>query len=411
MNLQPVSISAMTAAFLVFQGPSRTVAVDVHNTAVDKTHDHAPNEIWVSGTRADGKGKGSRVDPMDGSTSTKLDGILRSIANNTTVHFGPGVFQTSGFQDDSSSLGFSLKTGCKYVGAGMGVTTMKVVTARGGNGSSHDSQVFHSNDPTTDNVEIRDMTIDANGDALVAANSIDFKAYGANITGANCSIRNAHLIHVYGHFATNREAFGLGVTSRDGSGLIEHCFVDTFATGNDYGQMININGGAIRSCQVSGQTTLTSAYSAYGSNNTLVNNRAINCNQFLYMDTGNVDHLTVRDNRAIGLTGKFINLAQSVGYSHHDVVIERNAVDFAATGGLFFGASASDSTHLYNIRLSNNTTTQSSGKYYVRYDFSTVNNFSENNNHWLGETHVGSLVFDPASNNHNVHAQLKKIEN
>lgn len=355
-----------------------------------------PKEIWISADRTDGKGLGTQVDPFDGSTAAKVTAIHAALAVNSTVHFGPGVFQANNIIP---------KAGCKYIGAGWN-TELKVTAD---DGSTHFAAVFNCLPATVDGVEVRNMTINANGAALVAANSADYKADGVNLKGANCVISNVHLIGAYGHIATLRESFGLTIEST-GNGLIEQCLVDGFASGNDYGQMIGFvgasDGGTVLDCEVNGQTTNTSAYVAYGSNITLENARAVNCKNFLYMDTGDVDNVTVRGCKGIGITGNFINLAQASTFSHHDVVVDDSVVDFAATGGAFFGAGSSDSTHLYNVTLTNNTTTQSIGTYYVPYNITSTDNFRESNNSWLGNAVVGNVVFDPASNNYNMHAQF-----
>src|ERR1700720_962871 len=87
------------------------------------------NNVYIA-ARTDGlEGAGTKIDPFDGSTSTKLDAMLRSISNGTTVHFGPGTFESAGFADDSDNIGFTIKPGCKYVGAGTDRTSFKVVAA------------------------------------------------------------------------------------------------------------------------------------------------------------------------------------------------------------------------------------------------------------------------------------------
>src|SRR5947209_6783619 len=80
--------------------------------------------------RTDGsEGDGTLRNPFDGSTSTKLDAVLRGISNGTRVHLGPGTFETAGFSDDSSAIGFSVKPSCKYIGAGPDQTTIRLAAA------------------------------------------------------------------------------------------------------------------------------------------------------------------------------------------------------------------------------------------------------------------------------------------
>ena len=398
MKRQSIAITALTAAFCISHVSSQTFAID-------NIPSRTPRDVWISADRGNRQGRGTRSDPYDGSTAAKLDTILRNIGVNTTVHFGPGAFETVG---SGSGPGFHPKSGCKYIGAGMAVTTIKLAALDGSNAYG---AVFDSGGATIDGVEVRDMTIDTNGDALLATYGGDFRVGGVNLKGRNCVIENVRLIHEYGHQATGREAFGLAIEST-GNGLIKHCLVDSFAGGTDYGQMIGFtgssNGGIIKDCEVVGQTTNTSAYVAYGSNITLSNCRSVKCRNFLYMDTGNVDHVTVRGCRAIGLTGNFINCAQAAGFSHHDILIEGCVVDFTATGGQFFGASAADTTHVYNVTLTSNVITQSSGNDYIAYNFASLDNFREYGNRWRGRARVGRNALDPSSKNYNIRAQFRR---
>src|SRR5213082_1801335 len=116
MKLGPVSTTALTAAFCISQIFSQA-------SAIDGIRNRAPREVWISADRGDRQGKGTKSDPYDGSTAAKLDTILRNIAVNTTVHFGSGVFETVG---SGSRPGFQPKSGCKYIGAGMAVTTIRL---------------------------------------------------------------------------------------------------------------------------------------------------------------------------------------------------------------------------------------------------------------------------------------------
>src|SRR5207302_7733359 len=83
--------------------------------------------VWIT-YRTDGvKGTGTQNDPWDGSTATKLDTVLNTLAINMRIHFGPGTFQINGYQDGATS-GW-LKSGMKIVGSGVDVTKLQLVGA------------------------------------------------------------------------------------------------------------------------------------------------------------------------------------------------------------------------------------------------------------------------------------------
>ena len=349
--------------------------------------------------RTDGAlGSGTKIDPFDGSTSAKLDALLRGLANNTTVHFGRGTFHTDGFQNCSGHLGFTVKPGCKYRGSGRDITIIQLMTAVGGNGSSHQGIVFSADNADVTGASIRDLTVDCNGEALVTANNSDFKTYAAALSGSNCTISNVHVIHVYGHEATGAEAFAIGIQSPESAGhnipatgaLIERCLVDDFAAGSDHGQMICLSGGdstlsgAIKDCVVVGQTTNTSAYQLYGSRAQMENDVSINCKNFLYMDTGNLDHVLIQNCRGTGVTGNFINFSPAAGFTHRDITIQNCAADFAAPGVFLYADATRAGASISNIHLINNTATQSAGVHYAPLNLAKVTGFHASHNHWHG---------------------------
>jgi len=350
-------------------------------------------KIYVA-LRSDGLGgSGTKLDPYDASTAAKLDNILRAISDGTTIHFGPGLFLSNGFQDGSSSLGFYVKPGCRYIGAGESQTTFRVMSTSTGN--IHLGGAFCSWNPNdsiiadVSGASVEHMTIDINGAALVAggAGGADLATLGVSLPGINNTIRHIHLIGMYGHEATGREAFGLGtVVSATNStltgNLIENCAVDNFASGNDYGQMICITGGIARNNWVIGQTTLTSAYQAYGANEILDNCNAINCKMFLYMDTGDAGPVWVKNCHAWGITGHFVGLSPSAGFSHHDVTVINNTAEIASGGTFLTAHPGGKGAKLYNISVLNNTTTKTSGLF-TPLNLEQVRNFHSVGNRWL----------------------------
>jgi len=355
------------------------------------------SDVYIAAHTDGSGGNGTLRSPFDGSTSAKLDAVLRRIANGTRVHLGPGTFQTAGFSDDSASIGFSVKPKCKYVGAGPTKTTVRLASASAT--SAHLGCAFCASGTNADvsGAEVRDLTIDCNGAALVAANTGDLCTFGASLPGSNNKISNVHLIHVYGHEATLREAFGLGIPAsptnpKPKGNLIENCVVDDFASGYDYGQMICIRGGLARGNWVIGQTTNTSAYQAYGANAVLDRCYSFNCRTFLYMDTGDVGPLWVKNCQAWGVGDAFVNLSPSTDFKHHDVRVINNTAEFGTTGTFLTATPGGARARLYNIYVFNNTVTLTIGQN-SPINVRNVRNFYSGGNRWI-TTHSPKKVYE-----------------
>jgi hypothetical protein len=343
-------------------------------------------DVYIAAHTDGSGGDGTRRNPFDGSTSAKLDAVLRRISTGTTVHFGAGTFQSAGFRDDDPNGGFSVKPKCRYIGAGPDVTTLKVLNV----GLNRQlACAFCAPGTRTDvsGASVENMTIDMNGSAIVAANNADLYTFGVGLPGSNNKISNVHLIHVYGHEATAKEAFGLGTPAsatnpKPKGNLIQNCVVDEFAAGYDYGQMICISGGTAKNNWVIGQTTNTSAYQAYGANAVLDGCYAFNCRTFLYMDEGDVGPLLVKNCHAWGIGSAFVNLTPSAGFKHHDVRVMNNTAELSATGTFFKAVPGGARARLYNMYVVNNTATQAFGEY-PPVNVSDVRNFHSAGNHWL----------------------------
>jgi hypothetical protein len=82
-------------------------------------------EVWLA-LRADGAlGSGSAADPYDASSPTLLDDRMNSFPGNTTIHLGPGIFQTRGWSPNIG--GWLPLPGQKIMGAGIDATILKLV--------------------------------------------------------------------------------------------------------------------------------------------------------------------------------------------------------------------------------------------------------------------------------------------
>lgn len=150
------------------------------------------------GNGKDGSGR-SASDPRDGSTAEKFDAVLRCFAEgcsdagkagkaitrteNLIVCLGPGAFQTKGTYDfiinvpHKSGEGFTIGKGWKIHGAGQDKTTVQLSAylpaVAGGNprqlpSTSATGVVFSTNSDDASDIEISDLTVDANYPGLKA---------------------------------------------------------------------------------------------------------------------------------------------------------------------------------------------------------------------------------------------------
>src|SRR5688572_11078091 len=109
----------------------------------------------------DGAGTGSQLDPLNGSTPTALDTILADPAlAGATIHFGPGLFRTRGFNGARSTV--VVRSRQRWMGAGMYSTTLQLVDGVPKPGFPTDRLAVVGAQPWVDGFEISDLTLDAN---------------------------------------------------------------------------------------------------------------------------------------------------------------------------------------------------------------------------------------------------------
>src|SRR4051812_17862894 len=68
--------------------------------------------------------------PTASSRNTLRFVSMRGITEKTTIHIGPGIFETQGLAEGQNPPpGFRVQSGQRILGAGMGLTTLKLVAA------------------------------------------------------------------------------------------------------------------------------------------------------------------------------------------------------------------------------------------------------------------------------------------
>jgi hypothetical protein len=145
------------------------------------------NDVWIT-VRTDGRsGDGSQGNPFNGSTQAKFDALMATLPANTTIHLGPGTFQTN-----LATRIWILGNGWQISGAGMYLTAVQAI----GNLSSYhgglavlDNQTTSISTTPRSNVAIRDLTLDANEPGLTmpsgSGGEYDLTVMGVRLAGSH----------------------------------------------------------------------------------------------------------------------------------------------------------------------------------------------------------------------------------
>ena len=285
--------------------------------------------IWIA-VRTDGQaGSGTESDPYDGSTMAKFDAIMGDNSKTspyTTIHLGPGTFRSSASDQNNK---WKVKAGWVVEGAGMYSTTIQM----GGSvaGIHHDLEAFKSaqNGSSTDNVIIRDLTVDCNWAELSATadsgagGEKNICVYAICLFGSNNLIERVRHINTYGSFANGREEFGIFLCApnqMDATGnRISYCRAE-LPEGN-HGSAFNIAGNgsgspiryAINSkvdhCTVIGIGGLfrpgTKNFSnglggaSFAKNCEVSDNSVTDCSGVFYCDTGTLENIQILNNTVV----------------------------------------------------------------------------------------------------------------
>jgi len=131
--------------------------------------DETKREVWLA-LRQDGAyGDGSAANPYDASSPTLFKDRMRSFQKNTRIiHIGPGIFQVPAFDPATAETNptavWQIQSGWRIIGAGMFITTLKVVGAS----RTDRLSLLNANDVSTaegsflNGFTISDLTIDCN---------------------------------------------------------------------------------------------------------------------------------------------------------------------------------------------------------------------------------------------------------
>lgn len=314
----------------------------------------APAEVWISAQPVPLGGSGTAIDPYDGSTQPKFDALMNSFQNtpNLTIHLGAGTFRS----DSTAFNRWAVRPGWTIEGAGMYQTTCQMM----GNlaGKHGDYEFFKSPyNVSTDNVVIRDLTVDCNWAELsqtadVGANGEKFGAiFAVALAGSHILIDGVRHINSYGSFANENEPFGIGIgapTTGDvtddvirncraelpqgnyGAPFALHGWVE--AEGNGYHYITNSsaygNYAAGRANGLATGFTTGGVNGAFIKNCAVHDNTFVDCQSIFYQDTGSIDGLSVTNNTLTnGWSGVTLSANIDPSWTKQNVVISGNQIN------------------------------------------------------------------------------------
>lgn len=181
-------------------------------------------EFYVA-VRTDGKpGSGELWDPFDASTATLFDALMNSFPPNTTIHLAPGIYETAGHADGVAG-GWQPKRGFRIVGAGIDITTIKLVNPAPTAGASYFA-IGADDLAVIDEFEASDLTVDCNLANFASAATGAIKVHGTHVYfrriraiqfGSRTTSQRGVVLATAGAYPTNPEPFDC---------VVEDCIID-----------------------------------------------------------------------------------------------------------------------------------------------------------------------------------------
>jgi hypothetical protein len=454
--------NSLESAILATLSPGNYTALvhGVHDTtgiALVEAYDLDPvstREVWVA-VRTDGQaGSGTESDPYDGSTMDKFDAIMGDNSKTpayTIIHLGPGRFRTAASDKNNK---WKVKSGWVVEGAGMYSTIVQM----GGSvaGIHYDLEAFKSveNGSSTDNVTIRDFTVDCNWAELSATadpglgGEKNIKVFAIYLAGSDNLIERVRHIHTYGSWANGQEDFGIFLTApstMDATGdRITYCRAE-LPEGN-YGSAFNISGevsyspiryvidSKVDHCTVIGLDngqpgqpvgfTIGLGGAAFVKNFETSDNFATDVAGVFYSDTGTLENIQILNNtvvrgwlgigvvadgpneswtkKNIVIRGNSINVQNRSGSAPSDAIrilgaptttctIDSNTITFDMGGSGFQGFHTILAQVVTDLTISNNVVGVPAPPGYTDVTIRNCTNVTISGNHSLSGGHVPGL--------------------
>ncbi len=336
-------------------------------------------EIWIA-VRGDGlPGSGTQADPFDGSTPAQFDAILNRYQStpNLGIHLsGAGPFRTDVHHP------WWLRSGWLLSGDGMYSTTLQLV---GLLVSGVSNNIVLATDPnvTTDNVTVRDLTIDCNWPEIeqTAPNGTNGESpctvNAVTLRGSNNLIERVRHINSYGSREYRREGFAMILTSSAQSPGVNDIIRDCRAElpRGTYGNPFALAGTAacpITNSKVVGCTAVgindgsNHGFTSGGVNLAYVKDCEVDGNTFIdcygagYLDVGTIDGLRVTNNTVVrGWMGvAFVSVLdqRNINISNNNFSIQ-NRVPSGSSFGVVIGGAEQQTVPKANSSVTINSNT------------------------------------------------------
>jgi hypothetical protein len=374
---------AFCAVFL-FAGVSSHRILSAIAGMSEGAHRKSGRQIWIAIRNDDRYGTGTKTDPHDGSTPEKFDAIMNrfSAGSNIGIHLmGAGPFRTYANHD------WKIQPGWTISGDGMDKTVVKMVGDVAGIHYGLSCFMSDSNF-ATDNVTIRNMTIDCNWAELLRTADTgrggekNIETGAVTLWGSNNLVDHVRALNSFGSRANDQEQFVfflVGPRSADGTNnVIQFCRAEQ-PQGN-YGNPFALAGwwsatgpnhlltnSRVISCTAIGvhNGLATAGFTSGGVNFGNLKNCQIDGNTFIdcsgaaYTDTGTCEGISITNNTVIrgwmgvGLMSK-VTPKGKIKISRNNFSIQNRGCCGFASSGIYAGEAAITDITIRNNKITFN---------------------------------------------------------
>lgn len=325
-------------------------------------------EVWIAPRTDNIQGNGTPYNPYDGSTSGKLDTLLRGFTGYSgTINFLPGKYYMSHCYPTSFNSGYSMGD-WTVRGAGIDKT---IITATGYLSVGNGRYILFASDSQKNFIEFSDLTLDGGTRTEGAVVGL------INANSSNTIVRRVKFVN-FGARLAGTECFPVSITprfnqtTRLSNAIVEDCIFTSPWTGinNDGITCVLITpdnqaasstsfstarntdrSSIIRGCYVDLGTGIHMSGQGYSHGYTapvIENNFARNVQKAIYYDTHHEKDIVIRNNTLLDCNyGIDFNFGGN-SFKKDTVIIEDNFIELLSTGK--YNSSLNDPNYI-GIRL------------------------------------------------------------